>query len=146
MAHDPLHTETGHDLVIRILQLKLSARLNRAPVLRQVTGAVALVRRLRMLKLFTRNEITRVGESRNYLSASLIKGRVAARVIEMQMRIDDDGDSIWAHAGNLAQGLAQRPLALDAVHLRFLFRPLVPDARLDEDALRFRLDVEAVHA
>src|SRR5206468_11747160 len=86
---DCFHAQTRHDFVISFFQLKLPGFLNGSPVLRHVTGAVTLVRLFGMLVFSARDEVTRVWKRRNSAPA-LIKFRVAARMVKMQVRVDDD--------------------------------------------------------
>jgi hypothetical protein len=71
-------------------------------VLRQVAGAVAVVRSFGVFVLFARDEVTSVRESPDG-AALLVQLRVAARVVEMQVRVDDDRYLFGRAARHLAQ-------------------------------------------
>ena len=77
-------------------------------------------------------------------AAPVAEFSVPARVVEVQVRVDDDGQVFGRAARVRAQRLRERAPAPYAVHLDLARRPLVAEARLDEDALARALDEEAV--
>src|ERR1043165_6966970 len=135
--------QARQDLVVRGHQLKLAAPGERSPVLREVAGAGALVRAFGVLVLGARDEVARVREGRDR-SPVVFEFGVAARVVEVQVRVDDDRQVFGRAAGRRTQALAESWRALDAVHLGLARRPLVAESRLDEDALAPALDEETV--
>jgi hypothetical protein len=80
-----------------------------------------------VLILATRDEVTRVRKSRNSTSL-IIRLRIAARVVEMQVRVDDDANLFRPDARDASQRFSERTFALDAVKTRLLRRPFLTDA------------------
>jgi hypothetical protein len=66
-------------------------------------------------------------------------------MIKMQMRIYYDADIFRRHSGNYLQRFRQSTLAINAVHLCVLRRPLIADTAFDQYPLAAGIDEQAIH-
>ena len=144
VTRDGLHRQPRNDFVIVVLHLQLARLRKRPPVLRQITRSIAFRRLFRMFPFSARNEVTCVGKRRHDLTVG-VERRVAAGMVEMQMRVENDGDVFGQDARLQPKRLGQRTLPIDAVKRRAFAGPLVADARLDQYLLFSGIDEHAVH-
>ncbi len=68
-----------------------------------------------------------------------------ARVIEVEMRVDDDRDVAGFTAGHLKKGLSKRLLSKDTVLCSFFLAPLLAYPGFDQNLLFTCVDEHAVH-
>src|SRR5262249_44644609 len=86
---DRFHPQTGHNFVSGVFSFELARLDQRPPVLGEITRTITLTRMLSVVQLGAGNEVTGIRKRWRRLSV-IIQTRIAAGVIEMQMRIDDD--------------------------------------------------------
>src|SRR5438552_19063133 len=74
-----------------------------------------------------------------------MKEGVSARMVEMQMRVYNDGYVFRSISGNFRQGPSKCSFAINAVNLGFFRSPFFADTGLDQDLFDRRLDEQAIH-
>ncbi len=149
VARSRHHANALYYIALAQHQLELPRCLDRQIVAIEVAGRCALVRVQRVVVLAALDEVPRLRKRELELSIGVEPG-VAAGVIKVEMRVDDDADVLRPHTGLtqsvLEQSLAFRALVLDAVDVLELLGFLVPRARIHQDQARRMLDEEAPHA
>src|SRR5262249_39405061 len=123
-------------------EIESPGRIDGIEVFALIRGADPLVVRAGELELAPLHDVTRVRKGRNDLT-SRVGRRVAAGVVEVEMRVEDDIDV----AGDEPRG-AKDPLGgphLEAVDVALLVVPLRAGAVVDEDAPLPVVDEEDVH-
>src|ERR1700730_4942066 len=139
-----LHPQTRYDFVFGSLKLQLSRLSQRPPVVRQIAGPIAFRWRFGVFVFGPRDKVARFRESRGRLTW-LVQSRIATRVIEMQMSVDDYRDLVRTNASYGAEGFSKWSTTIDSVHRSMLVRPFITDAGINENALARSFDEQAIH-
>ena len=136
-----IHPDAGGDFHLAFHQLQQPRLPQRADVLLQVAGAIALVRVGGVLPLPPLDDVPRPLEYRLDAAGPVAAGGPSA-VIEMQVA-HDDGIDVVGREPRLAERAADVAIVLDSVNVFQLGRELSPLPSLDEDPPPASLDEQA---
>ena len=110
---------------------------------------MAFVRIFGLLKFTLGNKISGIWKTRNNFALSLClavaQSSIPARVIEMQMRVDDNRDVIRRVTCYFKQTFGKRFDAENSVHLRLFFSPFFADTGFDQDFFGWSFYEQTVH-
>src|SRR5437867_1338388 len=133
----------GQDLDVLVVEHQLPRRLDRIVVLREIRGAISLVRRMRGLPLLAPHEVMGAREGRAHRAVLAPRGSPAA-MIEVEVGGRDSGDVLGLDTQR-REILEQRLGALhgeDVAKLRIVLRA---DAGIHQHVLAVPFDKETVH-
>ena len=144
------HSQARHHFVFRFFQLQLAGLVKRPPVFRQITRAIPFGRLSRHAPTQRAKQNNEHSEMRERVLPSLVAMRVAAGVIEMQMRVDDDRDLFGVqlrclHSSVSASGRSRLMPYIDCLlrlttSRRCRFRSVSFSDRFDEHAVHVHPD------
>jgi hypothetical protein len=138
----PHHLDTGPDLAVSFMELDDAGIPQRQEVVRQVAGAIALVRMRGVFPLGSADDVGGAAEARHD-DVAQPRGR-AAEVVEVEVRGKDDVDRVRGEAA-FGQRVIERDRPVERVDVALLRVHLVAGAAVDEHAAPVRFHQQRPH-
>ena len=145
---DAIIAHARQDFPLALDQFKATSLDNRIPIGRKVARRGPLVRPLGIDELSALHDVARIRERRRHLPVGSAS-RVAARMVEVQMRVDHErdvgggktggADAVFKRRRSFADGV------LDAVDLVEFGRLLVSDPRIEQHQFAIVFNEETAH-